>query len=840
MTHRLRDLVEIRVPQPPVVEDQGQAQWQRNVADSLNAFPNFSVFSFVTPESNVTAAFGTVGINITESVTSARVWIKDSGLQNTGWKTVTEATAGAAHVVATTTALGPEHTVTGLTSGQVLRADGASAASFTQLAFSDLSGSIANGQVPQGAVTQHQAALSIAASQITAGTFGTGSYTFDTNLTIAAALLALTGEFTGGLQSYIDAAGNTNFIGGLGAGGALSSGGTSNVLIGNATGDGVTTGDNNIAFGLNALGGLTVGSQNIAIGQSSMLAATVTTGTFQNVCVGVSAGSNINGGNNNLVFGTSAGIRITSTDLNVMFGPQTGFGVATGSIGTRNIFLGYRAGWDETGNDTLIIDNADRGSEALGRTDALIYGVMNATAANQTLALNATVTVAQDFKLGLAVSQIVPGATSLSLRNNADNADNLILTDAGAATFRSTVGGITTLTATTLAGTLSTAAQPNVTSIGTLAANLLFVDNSHDIGASGATRPRALFLAGTATAAALVTTSTTGPQFGDAAGAAAMNMVVQAAAGQERGFQFNTGTSRRWRFFADAAAETGSDAGSTFTLIAYDDSAVLIDIPLGIVRAAGGQITFSPTRLMSMGEISAREATFALSQNTDTNIFLNNVNGGTGAQANIYVTNAASAGSGMFMGVGGTAFTTAGGFTQDAGWIGTGSLLGGGLAIMTRSSSSIRFYTAGHTNLRWEIDSSGHLLAGTDNTFDIGASGATRARDFFLARNAAIGNDASVAGRLTLSTVTTLADDATPTVAASNLFKSGGTTAITDLDDGVVGQTIKILAAHSITITDGAPIILSGGANFDMVATDTLELTMFDDQVWQEVSRSVN
>lgn len=38
-----------------------------------------------------------------------------------------------------------------------------------------------------------------------------------------------------------------------------------------------------------------------------------------------------------------------------------------------------------------------------------------------------------------AASKIVPGATSLSLRNNADAADNLLLTDAGLATFRNTL-----------------------------------------------------------------------------------------------------------------------------------------------------------------------------------------------------------------------------------------------------------------------------------------------------------------------------------------------------------------------------------------------------------------
>ena len=90
------------------------------------------------------------------------------------------------------------------------------------------------------------------------------------------------------------------------------------------------------------------------------------------------------------------------------------------------------------------------------------------------------------------------------------------------------------------------------------------------------------------------------------------------------------------------------------------------------------------------------------------------------------------------------------------------------------------------------------------------------------------------------STLTTLTDDATPSVAAGNIFKTGGTTTITDFDGGLVGQTIKILAAHSIKITDDAAIILAGGADYDMTDSDTLTLTMYNDQVWQEDSRSVN
>ncbi len=95
MPVRLRDLVEVRVQQPPPVEDQRQSQWQRDIADALNALPNLSIFSFATPESNVTAAFGTMGINITESATLARLWVKDTGQGSTGWLTFTEASPGA-------------------------------------------------------------------------------------------------------------------------------------------------------------------------------------------------------------------------------------------------------------------------------------------------------------------------------------------------------------------------------------------------------------------------------------------------------------------------------------------------------------------------------------------------------------------------------------------------------------------------------------------------------------------------------------------------------------------------------------------------------------------------
>jgi hypothetical protein len=91
-----------------------------------------------------------------------------------------------------------------------------------------------------------------------------------------------------------------------------------------------------------------------------------------------------------------------------------------------------------------------------------------------------------------------------------------------------------------------------------------------------------------------------------------------------------------------------------------------------------------------------------------------------------------------------------------------------------------------------------------------------------------------------VSTITALADDATPTVAGGSTFTTGGTTTITDFDDGVLGQTITILSEHAITITDGTNIILHGSANFVMAASDSLTLVLKADNKWYETARMVN
>ena len=87
----------------------------------------------------------------------------------------------------------------------------------------------------------------------------------------------------------------------------------------------------------------------------------------------------------------------------------------------------------------------------------------------------------------------------------------------------------------------------------------------------------------------------------------------------------------------------------------------------------------------------------------------------------------------------------------------------------------------------------------------------------------------------------TLADEATPSVAHQGRYLfTGGTTAITDFDDGRPGQTITIVANHTITIADGTNIKLDGSVSWEMQSGDTLTLIQKSDTYWYEISRSHN
>lgn len=68
------------------------------------------------------------------------------------------------------------------------------------------------------------------------------------------------------------------------------------------------------------------------------------------------------------------------------------------------------------------------------------------------------------------------------------------------------------------------------------------------------------------------------------------SLAIEGTAGANRSLLIRTGTINRWRIGADITAETGSNAGSTFAIVAFDDSGIVIDTPIDIVRASGQSI----------------------------------------------------------------------------------------------------------------------------------------------------------------------------------------------------------------------------------------------------------
>jgi hypothetical protein len=148
---------------------------------------------------------------------------------------------------------------------------------------------------------------------------------------------------------------------------------------GNAT----MTGDFNFMVGSQAGASNTTGTSNNFIGNNAGFSNTE--GNYNNFIGSNTGYSNTTGGNNTFI-GRGCGYNNTTGEDNIAIGRGTG---ARNSTGSFNIFLGYYAGNYETGSYKIYIDNRDRGSEANDRTNALIYGVTDATRTNQTLAVNA-------------------------------------------------------------------------------------------------------------------------------------------------------------------------------------------------------------------------------------------------------------------------------------------------------------------------------------------------------------------------------------------------------------------------------------------------------------------
>jgi hypothetical protein len=121
--------------------------------------------------------------------------------------------------------------------------------------------------------------------------------------------------------------------------------------------------------------------------------------------------------------------------------------VATANIpfgGFRATNVGITAIAGSVGTPAINVSDATTGfyRSAVSEIAVSISGTQVARFDSTGLVMTGGVSGTQ-LTLTTAASRIIPGATSLSLRNNANNADNLLISDAGAVTVR------TTLTATT-------------------------------------------------------------------------------------------------------------------------------------------------------------------------------------------------------------------------------------------------------------------------------------------------------------------------------------------------------------------------------------------------------
>lgn len=232
-------------------------------------------------------------------------------------------------------------------------------------------------------------------------------------LSVPYALYAEDGpDITLGIDDLTDAkaAGSSLFLGDL-SGSGYNGTADGNTAVGIASLKSMTDGYQNTSVGYWALSGVTSGSMNTAVGYQAL----VQNEAHRNTAVGrMALVSNTTGGSNTAL-GTSAlyynstGICNTSVgdacqsynslgsyntsigfaanefnengSSNTIIGCKAG-GVETAHSKNGNIFLGYRAGYYETGNNKLYIENSDSGPN-----DALIYGEFD----NNLLAFNADV-----------------------------------------------------------------------------------------------------------------------------------------------------------------------------------------------------------------------------------------------------------------------------------------------------------------------------------------------------------------------------------------------------------------------------------------------------------------
>ncbi|MCI5055880.1 MAG: tail fiber domain-containing protein [Flavobacteriales bacterium] len=143
-----------------------------------------------------------------------------------------------------------------------------------------------------------------------------------------------------------------------------------------------TSGINNTAVGYSSLTNNSTGQDNTAIGGAALNESLT---ADNNTALGQRAFRYSTTGENNVVIGTDAGegnALFSGSDNNVIIGKDAGHDISSNQDG--NIFLGYNAGFTESGSDKLYIENSSS-------TTPLIWGDF----ANDLMTVNGALTVTE-------------------------------------------------------------------------------------------------------------------------------------------------------------------------------------------------------------------------------------------------------------------------------------------------------------------------------------------------------------------------------------------------------------------------------------------------------------
>jgi len=193
-----------------------------------------------------------------------------------------------------------------------------------------------------------------------------------------------------------------------------------------------TSGTGNVSIGINSLHDNTSGNYNTAVGYGALYNNTT---ADSNTAVGFFASGTSETGINNTVIGCRADFWNIGGSSNTIIGHEAGKGASSHNK-SGNVFLGFRAGYGETGSNKLYIENS------ADITTPLIYGEFN----------NNFVTTYGNF--GIGTKQFGNGTRALSFTNgtvpNSSITDGVMLySEDGNSTselkVRDEAGNVTTL-----------------------------------------------------------------------------------------------------------------------------------------------------------------------------------------------------------------------------------------------------------------------------------------------------------------------------------------------------------------------------------------------------------